>query len=69
MFVIPLSDLLVALSAVIVLSIGCVVMLKVTEDANVGELFAITMRRETEEEGPLQSHQAPDRREVQAARV
>lgn len=43
--------------------------LEVTEDADVGELFAVAVRGQRQEEGPLQTHQAPHAGQVQAARV
>lgn len=42
---------------------------EVTEDADVGELFAVAVSGEGEQEGPLQAHEAPHTGQVEAPRV
>ena len=43
--------------------------LEVTEDADIGELFAVAVGRQGEQEGPLEAHEAPHTGQVETARV
>lgn len=45
------------------------VCLKVIEDGDVGELFAISMGVKGQQEGPLQAHEAPHTRQVQTGGI
>lgn len=45
------------------------VLLEVTEDADVCELFAVAMSRQGEQERPLQAHEAPHTGQVQTVGV
>lgn len=42
---------------------------KVTEDADVSKLFAVAVRGQGEQKGPLEAHEAPNTRQVEAPRV
>lgn len=43
--------------------------LEVTEDADIGKLFAVAVGRQGEQEGPLEAHEAPHTGQVETARV
>lgn len=43
--------------------------LEVTEDADVGELFAIAVSGQGQQEGPLEAHEAPHTGQVETPRV
>ena len=43
--------------------------LEVTEDADIGKLFAVAVGRQGKQEGPLEAHEAPDTGQVETARV
>lgn len=42
---------------------------EVTEDTDVGELFAVAVSAQGEQEGPLQAHEAPHTGQVETPRV
>lgn len=44
-------------------------LLEVTEDADIGELFAVTVGRQGEQEGPLEAHEAPNAGQVETLRI
>lgn len=47
---------------------GCLIPLEVTEDTDVGKLFAVAVSGQAEQGGPLQAHEAPHGGQVEALR-
>lgn len=43
--------------------------LEVTEDADIGKLFAVAVSGQGEQEGPLEGHEAPHTGQVETVRV